>query len=52
MKKIYSSVDFTIVRISKKDIIATSPNGFLMKGTQAEEGDYTTDGTNTADYVW
>ena len=43
----------SIVALRHSDIIVTSPEGFKLNGiTPDADIDYTTDGTNTSDYVW
>ena len=54
MQKQYITAQLSIVRIAAQDIIVTSPLGFGMSGFSAGEysESYTTDGTQTSDYVW
>ena len=52
MKKIYNTAELSIVRVATRDIIVTSPAGLSLSGTTATPGEYTTDGSNSSDYVW
>ena len=53
MQKQYITAELNIVRIAAQDIIVTSPQGFGLNGISAGESSesYTTDGTQTSDYV-
>ena len=54
MKKIYNSVELSVVRLRAHDIIVTSPEGFSLSGISAGSSseDYTTTGSDIEDYVW
>ncbi len=54
MQKQYKTAELSIVHIAAQDIIVTSPQGFSLSGISAGESSatYTTDGSQTSDYVW